>query len=62
MEKKKRSTYNPEIELAKGATLDAASYDKTQKFYLRKGFREVARVPDYYFLGNDRVTYCKKLL
>jgi len=23
--------YNPEVELAKGATLDAASYDKTQK-------------------------------
>ena len=31
MEKKKRSVYNPELELAKGATLDAASYDKTQK-------------------------------
>ena len=29
--KKKRSVYNPELELAKGATLDAASYDKTQK-------------------------------
>ncbi len=31
MEKKKRPIYNPELELAKGATLDAASYDKTQK-------------------------------
>ena len=31
MEKKKRPAYNPELELAKGATLDAASYDKTQK-------------------------------
>ena len=27
----KSRPYNPEIELAKGATLDAASYDKTQK-------------------------------
>jgi len=43
-------------------TSSIPSYDKTQKFYLRKGFREVARVPDYYFLGNDRVTYCKSLL
>lgn len=28
---KKAKTYNPGIELAKGATLDAAAYDKTQK-------------------------------
>jgi GNAT superfamily N-acetyltransferase len=37
-------------------------YEKTQKFYLKKGFREVARVPDYYYPGNDRVTFCKRLL
>jgi len=30
MKKKSRIGYNPEIELAKGATLTAASYDKTQ--------------------------------
>lgn len=29
--KRRRSIYNPEVELAKGATLEAASYDKTQK-------------------------------
>lgn len=28
--KKKAGTYNPEVELAKGAKLDASSYDKTQ--------------------------------
>lgn len=28
---KKPTNYNPEVELAKGATLEAASYDKTQK-------------------------------
>lgn len=28
---KKTQTYNPEVELAKGATLEAATYDKTQK-------------------------------
>lgn len=27
----RKKNYNPEVELAKGATLDAASYDKTQK-------------------------------
>ena len=31
MKSKKTTAYNPELELAKGATLDAASYDKTQK-------------------------------
>ena len=31
MKPKKSKPYNPELELAKGATLDAASYDKTQK-------------------------------
>jgi len=28
---KKKAKYDPEVELAKGAVLDAASYDKTQK-------------------------------
>jgi GNAT superfamily N-acetyltransferase len=36
-------------------------YEKTQNFYLRNGFQEVARVPDYYYPGNDRVTFCRKL-
>lgn len=31
MEKKTKGAYNPEIELAKGTTLEVASYDKTQK-------------------------------
>lgn len=31
MQKKSGGNYNPEIELAKGATLETASYDKTQK-------------------------------
>jgi ribosomal protein S18 acetylase RimI-like enzyme len=36
-------------------------YKKTQKFYLKNGFQEVARVPDYYHPGNDRITFCKRL-
>ena len=31
MKPNKSKPYNPDIELAKGATLDASSYDKTQK-------------------------------
>ena len=37
MRKKKKAVYNPEVELAKGATLDAASYDKTQKIKVTAG-------------------------
>lgn len=34
---KKGKNYNPDIELAKGATLDAAAYDKTQKIKVTAG-------------------------
>lgn len=37
------------------------SFEKTQRFYVKNGFNEVARVSDYYHPGNDRVTFCKKL-
>ena len=36
-------------------------YEKTQRFYSRHGFQEVARIPDYYHVGNDRITFCKRL-
>jgi ribosomal protein S18 acetylase RimI-like enzyme len=36
-------------------------YEKTLKFYLKNGFQEVGRVPDYYHPGNDRITFCKRL-
>jgi ribosomal protein S18 acetylase RimI-like enzyme len=41
-------------------TSSIPEYEKTQRFYLQKGFNEVARVPDYYSPGNDRITYCKR--
>lgn len=43
--KKKRAIYNPEIELAKGATLDAASYDKTQKIKVTASKVTVGGIP-----------------
>ena len=42
-------------------TSSIPQYEKTQKFYSRHGFQEVARVPDYYHPGNDRITFCKRL-
>jgi ribosomal protein S18 acetylase RimI-like enzyme len=42
-------------------TSSIPSYEKTLTFYARKGFKEVARIPDYYSPGNDRITFCKRL-
>ena len=36
-------------------------YDPTRAFYVRRGYREVARIPDFYDAGDDRVIYAKKL-
>ncbi len=36
-------------------------YDKTQKFCAKNGFREVAKIADYYHPGNDRITFCRRL-
>jgi len=36
-------------------------YEKTQKFYLKNGFIEAARISDYYHPGNDRITFYKRL-
>ncbi len=42
-------------------TSSIPEYEKSQKFYVRHGFQEVARVPDYYHPGNDRITFCKTI-
>jgi ribosomal protein S18 acetylase RimI-like enzyme len=36
-------------------------YEKTKNFYIQNGFQEVAKVPDYYYPGNDRITFCKRI-
>jgi ribosomal protein S18 acetylase RimI-like enzyme len=56
-----------EVVKAKGGRMILADtstvphFEKTQKFYLKNGFEEVARIPDYYHSGNDRVTFCRRL-
>ena len=42
-------------------TSSRPEYDPTRAFYLKKGYREVARVPDFYEAGDDRVIYAKTL-
>jgi ribosomal protein S18 acetylase RimI-like enzyme len=34
-------------------------YEPTRGFYLGLGYKEVARIPDYYKAGDDRVIYTK---
>jgi ribosomal protein S18 acetylase RimI-like enzyme len=36
-------------------------YEPTRAFYVRKGYAEVARVPDFYADGDDRVIFAKRI-
>jgi len=40
-------------------TAGQPKYNSTQQFYLRLGYKEVARVPDFYKPGDDRIIYTK---
>lgn len=42
-------------------TASKPSYDKTRAFYIAYGCREVARIPDFYAVGDDKVVYARTL-
>jgi ribosomal protein S18 acetylase RimI-like enzyme len=42
-------------------TSSREDYRTTRGFYVRSGYREVARVPGFYAEADDRVTYIKRL-
>lgn len=42
-------------------TSSQPSYDPTRAFYLRRGYSEAARFPDFYKPGDAKVVYCKEL-
>ncbi len=42
-------------------TASQPKYHPTREFYLRLGYKEVARVPDYYKPGDDRIIYTKRV-
>lgn len=42
-------------------TSSQPKYHATRQFYLDFGYKEVARVPDFYRAGDDRVIYAKYL-
>lgn len=42
-------------------TSSQPKYSGTREFYESLGYREVARIPDFYRPGDDRITYLKRL-
>ena len=42
-------------------TSSLAQYAPTRAFYERRGFQVVARVPDFYAQGDDRLIYAKRI-
>jgi ribosomal protein S18 acetylase RimI-like enzyme len=42
-------------------TSSLAHYAPTRAFYERRGFQVVARVPDFYAQGDDRLIYAKRI-
>lgn len=43
-------------------TSGRTDYDPTRAFYLARGYRAVARVPDFYAPGDDQVIFTKALI
>jgi N-acetylglutamate synthase-like GNAT family acetyltransferase len=42
-------------------TSSTAKYTATREFYLASKYREVARLPDFYLPGDDKIIFCKVL-
>jgi ribosomal protein S18 acetylase RimI-like enzyme len=42
-------------------TSSMPKYDPTRRFYLGLNYREIARIPDFYQPGDDRIIYIKQL-
>ena len=42
-------------------TASKASYEPTRRFYERQGYAEIARIPDFYAAGDDKIVYAKRL-
>jgi GNAT superfamily N-acetyltransferase len=40
-------------------TSSQPKYEPTRRFYLNRDYKEVARVPDFYRPGDDRIIYAK---
>ena len=43
-------------------TSSIASYEKTRRFHIRQGYEMVARVPDFYAFGDDKLIMQKRMV
>ena len=41
-------------------TSSKPGYEKTNRFYLRLGYKEAARIKDFYMVGDDQIIYEKR--
>ena len=41
-------------------TSSLPKYEPTRRFYIKAGYQEAARIPDFYKPGDDRVIYTKR--
>jgi hypothetical protein len=42
-------------------TSSQPSFDLTRRFYAGRGYHEVARIPDFWDTGNDKIVCLKRL-
>jgi ribosomal protein S18 acetylase RimI-like enzyme len=42
-------------------TSSQPKYEPTRRFYMRAGYKEISRIPDFYRKGDDRIIYVKYL-
>ena len=42
-------------------TSSTAPYEPARRFYLRRGYTLIERIPDFYRPGDDRLTFGKRL-
>ena len=42
-------------------TSSLPQYEPTRRFYLKFGYQVVARIPDYYAVGDDLIIYVKRI-
>lgn len=42
-------------------TSGSSRYDSTRRFYEKMGYRQAARIRNFYNIGDDKVVYIKKL-
>jgi GNAT superfamily N-acetyltransferase len=42
-------------------TSSKPGYEKTNQFYLRIGYKQAARIKDFYMIGDDQIIYEKRL-